>query len=345
MANPELGERMLTLVQVSDLHIGELDPATGNAQLSPAMVPIFANFTIFDGVLGHHALALEELDHVYWNELAAEKPYVIMTGDLTQIGRPTDFQTGAGFLASKIQLRSPNGAIVGLSRPNWVGFGIPGNHDHWPGLPVIWGAPTAGLAACFGSNPTPFVRDLPLTNGRRLRLAGINTDADVNHKGHKRARAVGSFQSQLATLAGMLGRPTTDEVRVLLMHHSWLHRGWLLSIDRGSRGALHTFIQTYGIQVVMTGHTHSELVQHDASWGPARMLMESRCGTTCQADSVPWSWKTLLGAFPIRKWPKNTFLVHRLYKNAAGTTWESRVYVRDIANGFEPLKVSYQWQV
>jgi hypothetical protein len=51
----------LTLVQISDLHIGELDPATGNAQISSLVRKAMVNSSWFDGVLGHHSRGLEHL--------------------------------------------------------------------------------------------------------------------------------------------------------------------------------------------------------------------------------------------------------------------------------------------
>ena len=96
--------------------------------------------------------------------------------------------------------------------------------------------PTSALGAYFPG--MPFVVQRVLPNGREIQFAGINTDADVHPRWQQRPRAVGSFQSQLMALAPKLARRGDNQIRVLLMHHSWDKRGTILAIDRGSRAAL-----------------------------------------------------------------------------------------------------------
>lgn len=58
MAKQEL---LATLLHISDLHIGSIDPNTGDATINPAVQIGLDNFPIFDGLLGHHGSALRAL--------------------------------------------------------------------------------------------------------------------------------------------------------------------------------------------------------------------------------------------------------------------------------------------
>lgn len=162
-----------------------------------------------------------------------------------------------------------------------------------------------------------------------MQFIGIDTDRDVSPRGLKRLRAVGSFQSQLGALGGLLTTKKREQIRVLLMHHSWHTRGLLLSIDRGSRSALNQFLVDHEVQIVLTGHTHHALVQ---KFIPpvrgAQPILEGRCGTTTQNDQVAYNWRTLFGTLPWRKWPRNALLVHRLYEEAGRTIWEAETFGR-----------------
>jgi hypothetical protein len=52
---------LATLLHISDLHIGILDPNTGDATISQAAQFGLDNFPIFDGLPGHHAAGLRAL--------------------------------------------------------------------------------------------------------------------------------------------------------------------------------------------------------------------------------------------------------------------------------------------
>lgn len=337
---PPEQKRLLTILQISDLHIGAIDPTTGDARTSAAAAQLFANFTWFDGVLGHNNRALDDL-HAFYRKLVndGEDPLVVVTGDITRVGDGVEFDTANDFLSSQIDLSPPNGRYVGLQFSKWLDTAIPGNHDHWPGWPIVRGGPHLTFWKYFPSGKLPYVWSRTLKNGRVLKLIGINTDADVDPsgKGFKRDRAVGSFQTQLAAVAPKLGAPTNAEIRVLLMHHSWHKRGPILSIDRGTRGALAPFFQTHGIKLVLTGHTHQPLLRRFTISGD--MLLECRCGTTTQHDQIPYLWRTLFGRFPRRWWPANTLLVHRLYDEGGSTQWYVETFVRTRKKGFDTAGV------
>jgi hypothetical protein len=331
---------LLTLLHVSDIHLGELDPATGDAQSSAPLAQLLANFTWFDGLLGHHARALQDLEAFYAGLVAAgEAPRLIVSGDLTRFGGGPEFDRADDYLVSRLDLNPPHGNYVGLRYPTWRDTAIPGNHDHWPGAPRIWGGPTTALGSYFPAANLPFVRKLPaLANGRVVQLIGIDTDHDVSPLRLKRLRAVGSFQNQLAAAAPLLGAKQPQEIRVLLMHHSYNHRGWTLGIDRGSRAALDQFLAAHQIQVLLTGHTHLPLIQRFVPQVErAQTVLECRCGTSTQHDQVSYQWRTLFGAFPTRRWPANTLLVHRLHDENGTTWWSVETFLRTRSQGFVTL--------
>src|SRR4051812_12980579 len=118
----------LVLVQISDLHFGEIDPATGDAKSSSLAAKIFANTTIFDGVLGHHGRALQDLEE-FCSRLRSQEQDVtiVVSGDLTRCGNSVEYAVAKDFLTSKVDLSPPSGNLVGLQLRGCLA--IPGNHD------------------------------------------------------------------------------------------------------------------------------------------------------------------------------------------------------------------------
>jgi hypothetical protein len=45
----EQGAQLLTILHISDLHIGHIDSVTGNAEFAPSFAKLVAQFTWFDG--------------------------------------------------------------------------------------------------------------------------------------------------------------------------------------------------------------------------------------------------------------------------------------------------------
>lgn len=330
---------LLTLLHISDLHLGEIDPVTGNARVSSAAAKLFAQFSWFDGVLGHSGRALQDLE-VFQRSLGTngEPLRLIVSGDITRCGNGAEFIIAGGYLSADIDLNPPNNNRVGLRHAFWRYAAIPGNHDHWSGTPHPWGGPTKDLLQCFPRTRFPFVESKLLANGRTLQIAGINTDADVRPWGAARTFARGSFQSQLSSLSPMLGRPRDDQVRALLIHHSWHRQGVALSINQGSKAALAQFLVQHDIRVILSGHTHEPLVRKfKPPFKNAQDVLECRSGTASQHDHVPYEWHTLLGKFPSRKWPPNTLLVHRLRDDNGVTYWEAETYLRSPRIGFQSI--------
>jgi Calcineurin-like phosphoesterase len=320
-----------TFIQVSDLHIGDIDPRSGDAKVSAAAGYTYQNFTWFDGLLGHQGRALKELEAFCAEFAEREEPFeLLVTGDFTRCGAASEIATVQSFLASSVDLNPPNGIFVGLKVGAVPRASITGNHDQWGGLNWPWGGgPLASLGLV--PNGMPFVLMYPLANGRRLLLAGIDTDADISPRGMKRVLAMGSFQSQLVALEQKLPKSERGDIRVLMAHHSMARANVPLRMDAASKAALSAFLGDQGFSILLSGHTHEQLfctLPVTASNGTISTLEELTCGSTTQHDQVPYNWRSLVGNLPTRQWPANTLMVHRIMGSPGATTWETQAYVR-----------------
>lgn len=330
-------EVLATLVHVSDLHIGEIDATTGDA-----LVPQWATFVIkqiqhtpFDGLLGHHLRAVEELDHFLANVPRTDVFNVVVTGDRTRTGKVQEFAVADTYLNTSVTFVPAVRKKLGL-RLNRAGVVLPGNHDQWGGKVL----PLPPLSTVYPKPPSfPHVLP-PITLGNKRTLSISMIDSDAESSPVERLLARGSFQNQIAQLKPKLASPVpSDEIRVLLIHHAWNRRGATLSMSRGSRAALEPFLRDYGFKCVLTGHTHS--VIGGGKRVGATQVREFSCGTTTQLDDIPSSWKNFAGVFPqmTRKWPPNTLYVHTLERDPQGNTiWRATPYWRHPTQGFQPTK-------
>jgi 3',5'-cyclic AMP phosphodiesterase CpdA len=336
---------LATFIHISDLHFGHIVPNTRGFYNAVAP-PYWANRPVLHGLLGHHARALVYLDQFFVKirkEANDGDVQLIVTGDLTCVGSPEQFDMADRYLGGK--LPNSEGAALGLSVRDWKKLAIPGNHDHWPGSIRMVGAPTQAFTDNFPS--LPFWSDpLPLSTGQSLRFLGIDTDADVRHFGRGRVRARGSFSSQLVTAENKLYLVDKNEIRVLLLHHSLRYRDTseprenkkTLEIEPASRQALEEFIVENDIAVLLCGHVHvpsveSFLVAHTGR-GKTVEVMEARCGTTLQRDTLPSNWITSTGGQAKQTLTVNTLLVHRLLKEDTELRWSTETYTRT-PHGFE----------
>lgn len=336
-------ERLLmTMVHISDLHFGDLGP-NDDATLSAAVVDWWRVHPVFDGYLGHHGIALRHLADFMAEIGETSLPMLLVTGDLTANGGNAQFELVMKYLCNSITLSS--GASVGLGMPEVATQIIPGNHDHWPGRTAvtmarlgICGNSTEGLKT-LGLFPRS-VRQVDLPNGNRLTLLGIDTDSDVpgGFPCVRRFFARGNFVTQLERLEEEIGSPHASEIRVLMLHHSPMHAGFVLGITQKSRIALEQFVQRCGISILLTGHMHEPGAQkrtvsyRGASWN----VVEFRSGTATRRDELPLSWKP-------RTLTPNTLLVHRLYElDGNRVEWRTNFFQRFL-EGFRdrgPLPIS-----
>jgi hypothetical protein len=315
--------RLATFVHVSDLHFGHTDPKTRDSQA----IALASKFSIFDGLLGHSYKSLVRLEQVFDKFRREESASLIVTGDLTTVGDADEFLTASEYLGDV--LRPPKGAYVGLRQRDWLRRAVPGNHDHWPGVPKIFGGPTAALAKTFGTLPQSTMMSLP--SGHRIHFLRIDSDADVWPYGASRLFARGSFRSQLQNLSATLTVPAQGEIRVLLLHHSFAYAGATLSMNSSSRKALNDFIVNHNIAVLLCGHVHqppSVSVLKASHLMQSLSFLEARCGTTTQVSTLPYDASTLLNNRPVRPdhWP-NSLLVHRVLLDSGTLVWETEIHL------------------
>ncbi|MCC6540540.1 MAG: metallophosphoesterase [Bryobacterales bacterium] len=292
--------RLATFVHISDLHFGDLD-FEGNAAAQEW------HYTgLCRGFLGHQAVALDHLED-FFNRTLRKEPdtKLLVTGDLTSFGGTSQFALAQSFLNGYVGIRPGN--ELGLNAPN--ALRIPGNHDHWPGIPPVeWPCLPSGdsdtIAPVFVGRPTPAFRhtfpEMPFQVVRypladtnlTLVLTGIDTDADVNPEGFwQRLLPVGRFRSQLPLLRRAFGEPNENEIRILLLHHSPMegYHDIVRGIEEESYWEIRRVIQDCEISVLLTGHFHTPSGEiNQAHRGNLEWkVVEARCGTTTVRDSIP----------------------------------------------------------
>jgi hypothetical protein len=319
--------RLKTFIQISDIHISDHN-------YDAEALALYSILPKMDGFLGHSYKSLTLLAPFFRDLVQQESAELIITGDVTRLGGVREFDTARVYLER--ELVPPQGYYVGLNNRYSLKLAIPGNHDHYPGVPILVGGPTAGLAKMFPHMAT--VVNMPLgTAGHELTFLLINTDADVHPWGYKRWLARGSFVSQLKALRTQLTPQGPKEIRVLCLHHSRAHRGVTLEIDDASRDELANFIVEEGVAVLLSGHIHYpplvKLATAVDSTGKSAEYLEARCGTTTQRNlyHVPYYWRNVLAKLRIKKRPhwSNTLLVHRISETAGEVFWESDLFLED----------------
>ena len=330
--------RLATFVHASDVHFGDLDRDTGSATLDAKAEDWWRSHRVFDGFLGHSYDALVHLADFFARLRDEENARLIVTGDLTTCGAPSQFDLARDYFEGHLEIDPGN--PVGLQEKTARSLTIPGNHDHWPGKRVIWGQPSAGLQQHFPTLPIAVER-ISLGRHRELVFAGIDSDADVRptFPGPCRLFARGKFVSQLRTLEATLGPPVASEVRVLLLHHSRSQRSYATGMVRGSRRALDTLVARRDVCVLLSGHVHvprGERFTVSDRDGGAHEVMEARAGTTLQRDELPLDWVAAGSSKDDERdrLPPNTLLVHRLVEVDARIEWRTHCYRRSRTRGF-----------
>lgn len=311
-------------VHISDLHFGELEEKSLNARTE-----FWKRVPPFTGVLGHSADSILDLES-FFASFERRVTCLVTTGDITATGNPREFDLANQYLAGI--LRSPEGDRVGLEVPEWGETAIPGNHDHWSGYPLPIGIPSSAFHRYFPRYPLsgPI---FALRPGLRLRMLRIDTDADSTFM--ERVRALGSFRTQLQTLQGMLDElaDTTDEIRVLCLHHSITFKGSILEINPDSRRDLEQFVLRNRISVLLSGHIHRPVhigtFEFESAKPPVPDVIEARCGTTTQIDPTIGRHRDLDGKVSAA-WP-NSLLVHRVREAGQEIWWETELYLESRA--------------
>jgi 3',5'-cyclic AMP phosphodiesterase CpdA len=335
-------ERLLaTFVHISDLHFGDLDRSTGSASLDADAKKWWSRHRLFQGYLGHHHDALIHMEaFLSWIRNEDGEVHLIVTGDLTTVGKQSEFDLCITYLEDAIRLDPSNPIGLGLGSAGARTRTIPGNHDHWPGRRTIIGAATSAFGKVFTRLPIPISR-IKLRDDLTVVFCGIDTDADVRTRGTSRILAQGNFITQLKQLEKELGPPGPDEVIVLLLHHSPCYRASgrtrAFEVHAASLTALNEIITRRGIAILLSGHIHIPAckIETVSSRGVQWEVMEARCGTTLVRDTVPLEWIKSSGAIPpALALNDNTLLVHRVYEVDDHVEWRTSWFVRTV-NGFE----------
>jgi hypothetical protein len=324
---------LLTLLHISDLHIGDIDRAHGS--LDAVHYEWWRANALFDGFLGHSHRALRHVVERY-NALRGhdDSTHVVMTGDLTAMGAPNQLQAGRKFLTQRFEPEPGNS--IGLKAPGTIDRSIPGNHDHWPGrwrlhgMPQILGAPTDELAGTFPRAPWKQVLSVELQDRvLHVVLVGINSDDEVWPWGPSRWFARGRFPRQIRLSAELFGPPERDEIRVLLVHHTRHVDGYTTGICEQSRHALEGLVADHDVAVILTGHLHEPR---------ARMIgscPEVCAGTTTQLDEPPMSWN--ISDRQMTRFRDNTLCVHRIAETHDGELEWQVTFERRRETGFVPI--------
>jgi len=321
-------QRLATLVHISDLHFGPMDPQT-QGSVVPAWLE---KFCWLGGLRGHDGLSLQRLA-AFVDSLSEKEDFLlVVTGDITSWGSDDQYHSAYNFLAG--QLQPPVVKKLGLRAPDWKRRAVPGNHDHWPGTPTIWGEPKPFLHLAY--QRTPYVsQPIVLNGGFKLRFFGIDTDADVHPKRLERFFAIGSFRCELEDLVRNLPANVKvqepGEIRILLLHHSSLYRTSRLALrmSDSSRRALYDFVAQLGISVLLCGHTHiPNLEEFDVTYlTTSRKVFEACSGATTILTALPYDATSITGSYPQPcGWIANSLIVHRLYEENRRLRWHSQVY-------------------
>lgn len=317
-------DALATFVHISDCHFSMPfeDPNRRNE------LKLWSLTQMVDGWLGESNEALIDLETFWFDLLAlgfAEMPRIIVTGDLSAFGHPAHFTRFAQFAGAG------DGEGPALETRDWLDRTIPGNHDHWPGTPAIVGKRVRESEELFATGVDQHIQ---LANGRTLRLVGIDTDADVGPWSRRRVFAIGSFTSEVARLGALFAASPgpSDEIRVLLLHHSWSQPfGWRLHIAPNCKRLLGEMLDEFGIRVLLSGHVHRARANAYSvtSGSSSHKFLEARCGTTTQWDRVPKQDIAYLGGVvPNRQLEANTLMVHQIAEHSGALWWETSTFVR-----------------
>jgi 3',5'-cyclic AMP phosphodiesterase CpdA len=328
---------LLTIVQISDLHIGRPPDRSGNRTYD-ARVPALLRFhDIFSGCLGHHWRALSALDDFFGGLVEdGESPILIVNGDLTASGHPAEFVLADDFVGPA---QGNTTLPTSLAVPDWAQASVPGTTIIGPG----WN----GFPSAADSRPDP---PIPLPNGVSLRFIFLNSDADVQPYSWQRATAQGHFSTQVKALDKLLPPSGEREVRFLVVHHSLVGpwspmrphpvafpkasgRPRRLEIGGQTLRLLEAALIRHRLKVVLTGHVHrpgfARLIAR--KYGRSVEVLEARSGSTAQLDRYPDEVLRKAGA--LRPLPPNSLILHRIVESSGATLLRSQAYWRARMDG------------
>jgi 3',5'-cyclic AMP phosphodiesterase CpdA len=249
--SPEPGE--FTLAHLSDPHLSSLKDVKVRDLLNKRA------FGYLSWKLRRHAEHHDEVLAALLNDMRSTKPdHIAVTGDLTHLGLPGEFQEALKLLRS---LGSPSRVTV-----------IPGNHDAY--IATAWGRTFQLWSDYMASdvvrgsprvekNCSSFFPILRIRGGTAL--IGVSTAQPTLP-----FLAVGSIgKPQLRRLENILVETRQRQLlRVLLIHHppvsgavSWRKR-------LTDHAAFQTLLARHGAELILHGHTHRTSLCHlEMPWG------------------------------------------------------------------------------
>ena len=291
----------IVLAHISDLHFGEV---------------LANNLFSFRSKVLHYpphdfTLVLDfpnALEYIRVNllDLADEELInIVMSGDVTATGLPTEFAVAHALLRSRVRIKREGlSRHAGFATPDDQIGAVPGNHDHFNGLQFM-SRPRAYTASIFPDHfrLTPWVKEWRCLSGKlTLELHGIDSNSGLVPR-RTNFRAKGSFATtELDLLEENLKRsdsraaePGNVRVRALVTHHSLMYAGvgaafGAVALDYASRNKLLEIAAKYKIKVIMTGHTHDAAFHPHQVTDPNGIMNEAweiRSATTFQGPARP----------------------------------------------------------
>ena len=189
-----------------------------------------------------------------------------VTGDMTATGDEEEFRLYEGYAKEIAGVELLPGAVrCGLAHLGFQVMEVSGNHDRFGGasapIPLLSG-PTQAFVSRHSDQPW-ISEVIPLAQGFKLRVIGIDGDADATALSQWRLTASGCFRSQIEALSTIVPAREPGEIRVLLLHHSfqetpprWSPKSLLRRICPLSRRSFAKCVTELGVAVVLTGHHH-----------------------------------------------------------------------------------------
>lgn len=326
---------LASMLHISDLHLGILNPATGDAAMSALEVFALKHLPQADGLLGHRGQALQDLAVLIQSLQEADENFrLVVTGDLTRYGDYDELALARKFLEQEIDLNPPAKNYVGLYASDQL-QAIPGNHDHWAGSKLPIGA-TPSIYYHHFFNDIPGISELPLGgSGQSLRLLHVDSDHGVPANSIQRLLARGSFGDQLERLDSLLDDMAEGGLCALLVHHPVAWPGFILALTGRAGTQLVQFLDKHHIGVVLSGHTHKPDIRFHTVGG--HVIREFGAGSTAQIDATRYKHKQALGLPATSKPPTqlNSLFIHRLFDHLGDLVWEATlVHSSPLARGF-----------
>jgi 3',5'-cyclic AMP phosphodiesterase CpdA len=216
--------------------------------LAPAPLPGFADFRLkrFMGYVnwkrGREGLNDMGVLARLVEDLRAQAPdHVAMTGDLVNIGMPSEFRLAALWMKT-------------LGDPRDVSF-VPGNHDAYvrASMPMLKATFEPWTTGDSGVSDFPFLR----VRGE-IAIIGLTSAVPTGP-----LMATGRLgRRQLAALAALLDETGARGLaRVILIHHPPLSRGEAPFRGLTDAAAFERIIGEHGAEAILHGHTHKQLIR------------------------------------------------------------------------------------